>query len=263
MFIDCHCHLNFKELAANLGLILGRARAANVSLMVNVGTDVQTSRESIAIARKYPEVYAAVGFHPHEARNFSLQTLSELFVLSNEPKVIAIGEIGLDFFRLERSGKFSHQPTVDQQRRVFEQLIDIAVENGKPVIVHSREAGEAAYTILKSYRPHVNGLFHAYSYDLEFAKKILDLDFYISFAGNLTYPKNESLHQTVEHVPLDRILTETDAPFLPPQSMRGKINEPAKVVEVAEKIAELKRTTVDKIEEAVESNFRTLFRLEN
>lgn len=261
MLVDTHCHLNFKEFQGEVEPVLHRARKADVLRLINIGTNLKTSAESVALADRYPEVSATVGIHPHEANSLDIGTMQELYVLARKPKVVAVGEVGLDYFRLELAGKFAKSPSKEQQRTVFEQLLDLAIELELPVVIHSRDAAKDVYEILVSFRDRVRGVLHAFSYDREWAKKFLELGLFVSFAGNLTYPKNSHLHEVARTIPIDRLLLETDAPYLPPERYRGKRNEPAYMVEVAEYVSQLRSLDRLVLERQTTANARSLFRL--
>lgn len=261
MLVDTHCHLNFKEFQGEVEPVLQRARKADVLRLINIGTNLKTSVESVTLADRYPEVHASVGIHPHEANSLDIGAMQELYVLARKPKVVAIGEIGLDYFRLEHAGKFTKSPSKEQQRTVFEQLLDLAIELELPVVIHSRDAAKDVYEILQSFRDRVRGVLHAFSYDWEWGKRFLDLGLFVSFAGNLTYPKNTHLHEVAKIMPIDRLLLETDSPYLPPERFRGKRNEPAYMVEATEYISQLRGLDRAVVERQTTANARSLFRL--
>jgi TatD DNase family protein len=240
-----------------------RARAASVGTIVNVGTDVISSRRAVDLAERYEPVYAAVGVHPHGAKKLDGATLAQLRELAQKPKVVAIGEIGLDYYR--------NLSPRDAQRRAFQAQLAWAAKLGKPVIVHDRDAHEEILEVLTHWAAGLGnaaiagrlGVLHTFSGDLEMARKAIDLGFYISISGPVTYRNARQLPGIVRALPLDRLLVETDCPFLAPEPYRGKRNEPAYTRLVAERIAELKGIPFDDLARATTANARRLFELAN
>lgn len=250
MFIDTHAHLNFPEFKTEVPAVLGRAKEAGIERIINVGVDLDSSKQSLDLARKYPEVYATVGFHPHCAKDLDIESKGKLITFSNHEKVVAIGEIGLDYYYLKRSSKYANYPTRDEQIFCFEQMLDLALETGLPAIIHSREADADIFGILKSYHGQLRAVMHCFSGDWEFAEKILDLGFAISFTGTITFKNaNSDTLEAVKKIPLGSIMIETDCPLISPEPYRGKRNEPAYVVEVARRIAEIKGVSLAEVEQ--------------
>ncbi len=230
---DTHAHLHFPEFADDLPAVLERARAAGVRRMVTVGTDVATSRAALALAGREPGVWASAGIHPHEAAAADEAALAEIERLAAEPRVVAVGEIGLDFFR-------DLSPRADQER-VFRRLLAAARRVRRPVIVHCRDAHAEALRILAEERvDEVGGVMHCFSADVEVARRCLDLGLAISLAGPVTYPRARALPDVARFVPGDRLVIETDCPYLPPQGYRGKRNEPFYLAITAARVAELR-----------------------
>ena len=250
--VDTHAHLDAKPFAGNIEAILARAAAAGVGHILTVGCDLESSRASVALAETHPGIYAAVGIHPHDAVTVTEPALAELRSLAAHPKVVAIGETGLDFYR-DRSPR-------DDQRRAFRAQIALARDCGKPLIVHDRDAHDEIMAILRdSGAAEAGGVLHCFSGDLAMAKACLELGFYLSIAGPVTYPKNEALREVVRSVSIDRLLVETDCPYLAPQKVRGKTNEPAYVEETARAIAAIKGLTLDDVARVTTLNAFTLF----
>lgn len=262
MYIDTHAHLDFPEFKGEIGDVLGRARAAEVKKIINVGVDLDTSKRSTELARHYPEVYATIGLHPHSSRDLDMEVRPYLTALAGNRKVIAVGEIGLDYYYLKRSSQFANYPTREEQIFCFEQMLDLALELHLPVIVHNREADADVYAILKSYSGAVRGVLHSFSSDYEFAKKMLDLNFLISFTGSITYKKSEDRWEAAKKIPLGSIMIETDCPYLAPEPYRGQRNEPAYVVEVARKIADIKNVPLETIANSSSKKATQFFSLE-
>ena len=261
--IDTHAHLDFSKFDADRPKVIERARAAGVATIVNVGTDLISSRRAVDLAEEYEAVYAAVGVHPHGAKKLDGATLGELRELAQKPKVVAVGEIGLDYFR--------NLSPRDAQRRAFQAQLAWAAKLGKPVIIHDRDAHGEILEALTSWAAGLGdsiltgrlGVLHTFSGDLEMARRAIDLGFYISISGPVTYRNARQLPDIVRELPLDRILVETDCPFLAPEPYRGKRNEPAHTRLVAERIAELKGIPFDDLARATTANARRLFELAN
>ncbi|MCL5410665.1 MAG: TatD family hydrolase [Patescibacteria group bacterium] len=261
MFVDTHAHLNFPEFKHEVSSVLGRAKSAGVEKIINVGVDIASSKISCDLARRYPEIYATIGLHPHSALDLNIETRGELTKLASQSKVVAIGEIGLDYYFLKRSSQFAHYPSREEQIFCFEQMLDLALELNLPVIIHNREAEADILAILKSYSGSLRGVVHCFSGDDEFAEKLLDLNFAISFTGNITFKNNQDLGEVIKKIPLGSLMVETDCPFLSPEPYRGKRNEPAYVVEVAKKIAEIKDLSLAEVEKETTKKACKLFGL--
>lgn len=259
MFIDTHAHLDFPEFKNEVHQVLGRAIDADVRRILNVGVDSESSKKSVDLARKYPEVFAAVGIHPHSAMDLNIEAKQRLLTIANHQKVVAIGECGLDYYYLKRSSQFSRYPSREQQIFCFEQMLDLSIELRLSVIVHCREAEADAYAILKSYQKDIRGVVHCFSSDWDFAKKILDLGMAISFTGNITYKKGAEIERIIAEVPLGSMMIETDCPYLAPEPYRGKRNEPAYVVQVAEEIARIKQISLSEVEKQTTKKAMMLF----
>lgn len=246
---DTHAHLHFPEFADDLPAVLERARAAGIRRMVTVGTDVATSRAALALAGREPGVWASAGIHPHEAAAADEAALAEIERLAAAPRVVAVGEIGLDFFR-------DLSPRADQER-VFRRLLVAARRARRPVIVHCREAHAEALRILAEERvDEVGGIMHCFSADVEVARRCLDLGLAISLAGPVTYPKARALPDVARFVPGDRLVIETDCPYLPPQGYRGKRNEPAYLAITAARVAALRGESLEDLAARTTDNAR-------
>ena len=261
--VDTHAHLDFSKFNADRPEVIARARAAGVATIVNVGTDLFSSRRAVGLAEEYEAVYAAVGVHPHGAKKLDGATLGELRELAQKPKVVAVGEIGLDYFR--------NLSPPDAQRRAFQAQLAWAAKLGKPVIIHDRDAHDEILNVLTKWAAGLGnsaltgrlGVLHTFSGDLEMARKAVDLGFYISISGPVTYRNARQLPDIVRALPLDRLLVETDCPYLAPEPYRGKRNEPAHTRLVAQRIAELKGIPFDDLARATTANARRLFELAN
>jgi TatD DNase family protein len=251
---DTHAHLHFPDFAGDLDAVLERARAAGVRRVLTIGTDVTTSHAAVALAERQPDVWAAVGIHPHEAETADDAALREIERLAAQARVVAIGETGLDFFR--------NLAPRETQARAFRAQLELARRTGKPVLVHCREAHEETLTLLAAAKVRERGgIMHCFSGDLAIARRYLDLGLLISLAGPVTYPKPGALPDVARAIPADRLVVETDCPYLPPQPYRGKRNEPAYVAITAARVAELRGEPLDELAARMSENARALFRL--
>ena len=250
--IDTHAHLEMPQFDGDRDEVIKRTVESGISLIIDVGSDLKGSRTALELARRYDFIYASAGIHPHEVKGVTIETYKEIRELLSDPKVVAVGEIGLDYYK-------DYSPR-DIQQREFINQIRIAKEFKKPVIVHSRDAREDTLKILKDEKvSEIGGIMHCFSGDEEMARRCMDMGFYISFAGPITYPNADKLRKVVKSIPTNRLLIETDCPYLAPQQMRGKRNEPAYVRHVAEKVAEVKGLTVEDIERVIRLNVHNLF----
>jgi len=254
MMIDTHAHIDMDSFDEDREATIQRARDHGVRYIVNIGCDVESSQRSVELTEHYDFIYATAGVHPHDTKNINGTTYDELRILLDHPKVIALGEIGLDYFK-----NYSPQ---DVQRRHFRKQIELAKELNKPIIIHSREAKEDMIAILSDYYDDPNGksgIFHCFSGDQELADAALAMGFYISFAGTVTFKNADNLRQIAKTIPADRLFAETDCPFMAPVPNRGKRNEPAFVNHTAEKLAEVRGLKIEDVERTMELNFYDLF----
>lgn len=255
MLYDTHAHLDDAKLYPDIEAALSRAAAAGVRYINTIGCDWKSSLMAVHIAEKYPQqVYAAVGVHPHEAALLTPEQEERIFELAKAEKVVGWGEIGLDYY-------YDHTPR-DVQRRVFRRQLDAAKQAGLPVIIHNRDAHQDTLDILRAEHGGVNGgVLHCFSGSWEMAKECLRLGFHISFAGPLTYRNARSLPEVARKTPLDRILVETDCPYLSPEPFRGKTNEPARVSHTLARLAELRQMDEAEMAAATTENGLQLFRV--
>jgi TatD DNase family protein len=253
MFVDSHCHLNYKGLAEDQAGVLARARAAGVVKMLNISTKAAEWDDVIAVAEAEPDVFASVGVHPHDADTHPDVESETLVAKARHPRVVAIGETGLDFY-YDRSDR-------DRQRASFRAHIAAARESRLPVIVHTREAEEDTHSILadEMAKGAFGGVIHCFTASRDFAGKALDLGFYVSMSGIVTFKNAADLQETARTIPLDRLLIETDAPFLAPVPHRGRTCEPAFVADTARFLAGLRGESVEAIGAATADNFHRLF----
>ena len=255
--IDSHAHIDFPQFADDREAMLQRACDAGVGTLLAIGTGPGPEKLDAAIpfAEQHDWIYTSVGIHPHEAKEVTPQHLDELARLARHPKVIAWAEIGLDYF-------YDHSPR-DVQARVFRSQMELARAAKLPIIIHCRDAWDDCLALIeRHWRPTgLAGILHCFTGTFGHAKRGLDMGFLISFAGNATYPKTQNIRDVAKEIPLDRILIETDSPFLAPQPYRGKRNEPAYVAEVAKTLATVRNLAPEEIAAATAANFRRLFRI--
>ncbi|MCZ6819871.1 MAG: TatD family hydrolase [Calditrichaeota bacterium] len=251
MLIETHAHLYFDGFDDDREAVIQRAFEANVKRIINIGLDIDTGKECIKLAEKHDGLFATVGIHPNDSARLTNAALEELGKLAAHNKVVAIGEIGLDFY-------WDKCP-VPVQQEAFRKQIQLAKELALPIVIHNREAGREIVDVLKSEGiDNLTGVLHCFSEGADIAQEVLDLGFYVSFTGNLTFKKSE-LPAVAQMVPLQRLLLETDCPFLSPEPRRGRRNEPAHVVHIAQKLAEIKQVEFGQIEEATTENACRLF----
>jgi TatD DNase family protein len=251
MLVDSHCHLDFADFAAERDSIIARARAAGVATMLTIATRLDQFAGVLAIAEADQDIWCSVGAHPHEAADHEATTAAELAALAAHPRVVGIGETGLDFH-------YDHSPH-DVQERVFRAHIAASRDTGLPLIIHAREADAAVAQILREERPPP-GVLHCFSSGRGLAEAALELGFYVSISGIVTFRNAEELRAIVRDLPLDRLLVETDAPYLAPVPYRGKRNEPAYVAATATAVAALQQVEPERLAAATTENFFRLFR---
>jgi TatD DNase family protein len=250
MLIDSHAHLEMRDFDRDRNEVIGRATQAGIDLIITVGTTVSDCEKAVLIASQYETVYAAIGIHPHEVKNIDETTYGDLNRLAKAEKIVAYGEIGLDFFR-------NLSPKDVQIRRFGEQL-ELANEMGLPIIIHDRESHKETLDMLRGWKGK-QGVVHCFSGDYIMAGKCVDMGFYISIPGAVTFGKSEKLQEVVRRLPITCLLLETDAPYLTPHPNRGKRNEPAYVVHTARKVAEIKGLSFEHVASVSSQNARSLF----
>lgn len=253
--IDTHIHLNFPAFHSDLESVVDRMREAGVVSAINIGVDDQTSRESVTLAHRFSWLWASVGVHPHSADQIDNQ-IDTIKSLARDPKVVAIGEIGLDYFK--------NTVSASDQIKAFIAQLDIAIKVSKPVILHCRDSYAQVISVLedhyiKDIGDRLPGVVHSFTGTSAYAQRFLKLGLYIGINNIVTYPSSTGLQEAVKIIPLDRILIETDSPYLPPQQLRGERCEPSYVVEAARKIAELKGLSIKQVVEATTANAERLF----
>ena len=254
---DSHAHLHDPWIGDDLPDVMARAREAGVDQIVTIGCSLEDSRNALTVAEQHNNVWATVGLHPHDAKDWSAELRAEFWQLAAHDRVVAIGEIGLDFYR--------NLSPRSAQYRAFEGQLGLADALELPVVIHSRDAHEDTFGLLEFWaeqwnRPEPVGVIHCFSGDANLAQRYHDLGFLISFAGPVTYPKNEALREAARSLPLEAIVVETDCPYLSPQARRGKRNEPANIRYTAKRIAEVREASIETVAERTSANAHRLFR---
>jgi TatD DNase family protein len=253
--IDSHAHIQGKEYAGEVTAVIARAREAGVKKIIAVGGagDMSSNTDAIALAESFPNVYATVGMHPHDAKDVGEKELNRLKELAANPRVVAIGETGLDYY-------YDHSPR-EVQRRAFGRFIEMARQTELPIVVHERDAARDVADLLRSEGAgNIRGVIHCFTGNYEAAREYLDLGFYLSFTGIITFKNAEPLREVVRKVPLQRMFVETDSPYLTPVPHRGKRNEPAYVRFVADLVAKIKTVSLEEVARTTTSNVKELFR---
>ncbi|MBU4342911.1 MAG: TatD family hydrolase [Candidatus Omnitrophica bacterium] len=252
MLIDTHCHLDFKDFESDRDDVIERAKRADVGAIINVGSSMAGTKESIALAEKYDFIYAACGIHPHDADRVRDDDLNSFRALLDNKKVIALGEIGLDYYK--------NVSSKNNQEKLFRRLLKEAKDKGLPVIIHNRDAHEDTLGILKDVMgDSIKGVMHCFSGDEDFLERCLRMGFCVSFTCNLTFKNAGRLKEIAKLVPMDRLLLETDAPFLTPQAFRGKRNEPGYIKHLAEEISRIKGIGIEEVAGITTENAKRLF----
>ncbi|HQJ57196.1 MAG TPA: TatD family hydrolase [Caldisericia bacterium] len=253
-FVDSHTHLDMPDFNKDREEVIKRALSSNIKYFLNVGYDYRSSINSNNLTKNYNYFFGAVGFHPHDAKSFKNEYLFEFErIIKNNKKIVAVGEIGLDYYR-----NLSPKET---QIEVFKKQIEFAIEMSIPIIIHERDAFFDSINIMKQYRGKIKGVFHCFNRDFISFKEIFNLNFYIGVGGVITYPKNNNLRESFKKIPLDRIILETDAPYLPPQNKRGERNEPQFLIYTAQFLAKIYNISLDYLAKKTTENFSNLFNI--
>ncbi len=252
MLIDTHCHLDFPPFVPDRDAVIQRAKAAGISYFINIGSTLESSTASCELAEKYAQIYASVGVHPHDADSFDGQAENRLRALAQKDKVVAIGETGLDYYR--------NLSSPDNQKQAFIKQISLAKDLNLPLVIHSRQAEVEVMRILKAAMP-VRAVVHCFSGDENLLKLCLECGFFISFTCNITYKKAQNLRDMVSLTPLDRLMLETDAPYLSPEGFRGKRNEPYQIKLLAQVVSRIKEVSFEEIAEKTTGNAKKFFNL--
>ena len=250
MLIDTHCHLFYDEIKNDIENVLERADSFGVNKFICVATNLEDAQECIKLSEEFKRIWPTAGIHPHEAKSVPRDFGERLKRLLCHEKIVALGEIGLDYFRGEEHKKV--------QKIVFRKQLEIAQELNLPIVFHNRESDKDILSILSEF-PSINGVAHCFSSTIETAQELIDMGFYISFSGNLTF-KNSHLPDVASQLPLSNLLVETDSPYLSPVPHRGKSNEPSRVLYVAEKLAEIHQVSIEEVAEKTSKNAEKLFK---
>jgi len=255
--IDSHTHLDLPEFATDFQDVLNRAETAGIKTMITIGIDIPSCKKAIELAKNHANIYASVGLHPTEAATVSDEALNELAQLAISPKVVAVGETGLDFY---------HKPFSEmEQTRILRFQLELAAHIGKPVVIHSRQADPAIVPILIEWARTIpnqdKGVIHCFNGSIETAEEYLNAGFYISLGGYVTYPSSRRNYEIYRYIPSDRLLLETDCPFLPPQTHRGQRNEPSYLLQTAQTLAIIKGIQLEDLANITLKNSQDLFKL--
>lgn len=254
MLIDSHAHLDMKQFDSDRDQVMDRALSADVRHIITVGIDIISSRNAVKLTTRYPSIFATIGIHPHNADNANKNDLEQIALIAQQDKIVAIGEIGLDFFR----NRSARQKQID----VFTQQLAIAISLDLPVVIHDREAHTETLNILSFFKGNgLQGMIHCFSGDYKLAKTFINMGYYISIPGTVTFNNASQIQDVARRVPLNRMLLETDAPFLAPTPYRGKRNEPGYVTHTAQKIAKLRDVSFEEISYQTSKNVCQLFNL--
>ena len=249
MLIDTHCHLFFDELKEDLSSVLKRAADLGVTKFICVGTNIEDSKESYNLALNYENIFSTAGVHPHDTEEVAENYIDELYNLLKNKKVVAVGEIGLDYFK--------ELSDISVQKKIFAEQLELAQKINKPIVFHNRDSDDDIINTLSEF-PNVHGVAHCFSSTYDVAKKLIDMGFYISFSGNLTF-KNSHLPDVAKRLPIDRLLVETDSPFLSPVPHRGKTNEPGRARFVADLLARLHNLSINEVAQITTTNAKAIF----
>tara|TARA_Y100001970_G_scaffold43642_2_gene54393 strand:+ start:2997 stop:3752 length:756 start_codon:yes stop_codon:yes gene_type:complete len=249
-FIDTHCHIYYDKYQNDINDVINRANNNNVKNMICVGVDIESSKKSIALSEQYESIFATVGYHPHEAKVVDSNYLNNMIELLKHPKSVAVGEIGLDYY-YEHSDKKT-------QIKIFREQLELAKDLDMPAVIHNRESDDDLYKNIKESKIN-KGVIHCYSSDVKYANKLFDLGLLVSFTGIVTFSK--SLQKVVKEIPLEKMMIETDSPYLTPIPFRGKRNEPHMVSLIAEKIAEIKNISIKEVAQTTTKTAKKLFNI--
>ncbi|MBN2788553.1 MAG: TatD family hydrolase [Candidatus Delongbacteria bacterium] len=252
MFFESHAHLYFEHYDEDRDKLINELLSTEIDGIINVGVDIETSYQSIRLAEKYDRIYAAVGLHPTDLKSNSDDAVKEIRELLKHDKVVALGETGLDLY-------WDKVP-FETQRKYFIKQLELSLEENFPVIIHSRDAEIETMKVINEVSDNYTGVFHCYAGSADTALELIDKGFYISFTGNITYKKNDR-EEVIKALPLDRLLLETDSPFLTPVPFRGKRNDPSKLRYIAQKIADLKNISIEEVSKVTLENTRKLFKI--
>jgi len=263
--IDAHCHLNFHAFDEDFDEVINRAKEKGVEIIINTGTSIESSTKAVEMAQDYENLYAIVGIHPHHSDKVEKGWDKEISRLAKMPKVVGIGEIGMDYYSYKSNGVVD--PKI--QRKIFARQIEISIENKLPLQIHGRHAGKDIIEIVSAFKDQlleIPGMFHCFAGSIDYLEKVLEMGFYVGFDGNITYDglasgEKTTLPELIQHTPLERLITETDSPYLTPVPYRGFRNEPSYVIIVGNSIAKIKNTSLEEVDKVTKENARKIFKL--
>ena len=262
MFIDTHCHLDFKQFDEDRDEVIKRAEQAGVKHIVNVGADIRGSEASVGLAKQYGNIFAVVGIHPHSVQEATQRNIRRIEELTEFKKTVAVGEIGLDYFDYQNSDILIEKSFRITQQNVLLRLIDLAVRKDLPIVFHCRNAADDLLPIIaENIKTEDFAVVHCFSQSKKFLRACLDKGMYVSFTANITYKKAENLRDLISYVPMDRIFLETDAPYLTFQGKRGQRNEPSFIPFLAEEIAKIKKISLNELAQVTTNNAKKFFRM--
>jgi TatD DNase family protein len=262
IFFDTHGHLDYPDYAADLPEVVARAKIAGITKTISIGTNLESSARAIALAEKFSEIFAAVGWHPTEAENAPDDLRPALRQLAKHPKVVAIGETGLDYHRLPGSQNGNANADANYKKRqaqIFQQQLEIAAEAGLNCVIHQRDSFDDTFAQLKSFAGKVRGVFHCFGENVERLEKILAIDSLVSFTGIVTFKNSQNVRDAVAAAPLGKFMLETDCPYLAPVPFRGKRCEPAHVKEISEAVAQIKNCSLEELSAATGKTAQEFF----
>jgi TatD DNase family protein len=263
--IDAHCHLNFHAFDKDYETVIKRALEKGVDIIINTGTSIESSTKAVELAQEYENLYAIIGIHPHHADKVEKDWDKQIDALAKMPKVVGIGEIGMDYYSYKSNGIANPK----LQKKIFERQIEISIENKLPLQIHGRHAAKDILEIVSAFKDQlleIPGMFHCFAGNIDYLEKVLELGFCVGFDGNITYKglapgEDTSLPELIKHTPIERLITETDSPYLTPEPHRGFRNEPSYVIIVGNSIANIKNTSFEEVEKATSANARRIFKL--
>ena len=261
-FFDTHAHLDYDDYKSDFAEMLTRAQAAGITRLISIATDLASSRRALALAEQYPQIYAAVGWHPSNAHEAPADIRAELRELARHPKAVAIGECGLDYYRLPSTQGGTPADDIvykKKQAEIFEQQLEIAVETGLNCVIHQRSSFDDLFAQIQPYAVRTRGVYHCFGESVERLQKILGLGWYVSYTGIVTFKNGQNIRDAVAATPMDRFMLETDCPYLAPVPYRGKRCEPAYVKEIADTVAQVKMCSLEELSAATCRNARTFF----
>jgi TatD DNase family protein len=254
--IDSHCHLYYEPFLSNLKFTIDECKSNNINVLLSIAVDYETSLKNIEISKKHDEIYCTIGLHPNNVANKMTEIDKILNLYGQNNKIVGIGECGIDLYR--------SNDNLSEQIKIFEKHVDKSIKENAPLIIHTRSADEETYNVLKKFKNYnLTFIIHCFSSDYTFAKRCIDLGGSISFSGNITFKNSANIQSVCKKIPLDKILVETDSPYLSPEPYRGKVNNPKNTYYVAKKISEIRGISLDQVASQTTTNFIKIFKISN